>query len=123
MTPLDWVQQNLITIIGWVVSVALSLFALGKKSGQDEEHKKSTQDQITVLNSQQLQTMAMANDHDKRLQALEYMHADAVKDIEGMIKVMEHLTQSLDNLNATLSKQAGEFGVIKDLFMQDRKSK
>jgi len=123
MTPLDWVQQNLITIIGWVVSVALSLFALGKKSGQDEEQRKSFQDQLTLLNKQQLQTMAIAKEHDKRLQALEYMHADAVKDIEGMIKVMEHLTQSLDNLNATLSKQAGEFGVIKEMFMQDKRSK
>lgn len=117
---LKWLTDNAIAIFGWGVTLSIALTALIKKTTIQDEERKDMQKQIVVLNKQQLDGMSRIGEIERILHTVVTDSGEHKRDLMEITTTMKELTVALNGLNGTLSKQIGEFRVIKDIVLKKK---
>lgn len=112
--------DNALALFGWGVTLSIALMALVKKTTIQDEERKDTQKQITVLNSQQLESMSRIGEIERILHTVVTDSGEHKRDLMEITSTMKDLTIALNTLNGTLSRQIGEFRVIKDIVLKKK---
>ena len=117
---LNWIETNVITVIGWVVALGVAIFSLGKKVAMQTEKEESFQSQLVVLNTQQLESTNRIEEIERILHSVVNDSGEHKRDLIEMTATMKELTVTLNTLNNTLSKQIGEFRIVKDIVLKKK---